>query len=182
MLSEVLVEFEPLLPLGVIVAFGLLEDPGVVVVFAPGALVALTSGDADVVETQSFAFFAITDTLHFKVVFLVALAEVNFTVTLMTAFPAVFAVTLPFAVTAATFLLVLINFWLRIFTPEVFFNLSVLEAPEFMVRLVFERETGFLAASAVAGAVVPQTSSDVAHSHAINFFFIVFSFQCDNVK
>ena len=95
-----------MLSLGVIVAFGLLEDPGVVVVFAPGALVALTSGDADVVETLSFAFFAVTVTLHFKVVFLVTLAEVNFTVTLMTAFPAIFAVTLPFVVTEATFLLV----------------------------------------------------------------------------
>ena len=50
-----------MLSLGVIVAFGLLEDPGVVVVFAPGALVALTSGDADVVETLSFAFFAVTE-------------------------------------------------------------------------------------------------------------------------
>ena len=150
--------------------------PGAIeaVVFAPGALVALLPGAVEAVGIVSTIFLAFTVTLHFKVVFWVTLAEVNFTVTLITALPVFFAVTLPFLVTAATFLLVLVNFWLRIFTPAVLFTLSVLDAPVFRVRLVFESDTGFLAARAAEGSTVPQTISDAAHSHAISFFFIRF--------
>lgn len=150
--------------------------PGAIeaVVFAPGALVALLPGAVEAVEIVSAIFLVFTVTLHFKVVFWVTLAEVNFTVTLITALPVFFAVTLPFLVTAATFLLVLVNFWLRIFTPADFFNLSVLEAPGFRVSLVFESETGFLAAWAADGSTDPQIISDAAHSHAISFFFIRF--------
>ena len=164
-----------LFPPGVVVP-GVLELFGAVVVFvfAPGVLVTLLPGAVDAVETVSVIFFVVTVTLHFSVVFLVTLAEVNLTVTLMTALPAVFAVTFPFFETAATFLLVVVNFWLRIFTPAVFFTLSVLEAPGFRVRLVFESETGFLAARAADGSTIPQITSDVAHSHAISFFFICF--------